>query len=153
MPARCTSKVPARCTRTHTRNPAPGCFSSPANDSPTPRAVGSQSAGWTLVAFLDSYSFPLSFSPPHSPLQLLAFFSLLPPLTFSFAPQLPSSPPSSCLLGPLMGRRATHGRTRKLTFFPILLQTFWTPTTLQPPSDSCAEMCQVDSHLKCRQVF
>ena len=103
-----------------------------ANDSPTLRAVGSHSPGWTLVAFLDSYSFPLSFSPPPSHLQPLAFFSLPPPLTFSFAPQLPSSPPSSCSLGPLMEQWVSQERR----ISPIQLPTSWTPTPpLQPPSD------------------
>ena len=97
-----------------------------ANDSL--RAVGSQSAGWTLVAFLDSYSFPLFFSPPPP-----AFFFLLPPLT-SFDPQLLSSPPSSCLLALLMEQWATHGRRQKPIFSPTL-PTYWTPTTIQPPSD------------------
>ena len=120
--------MPAQCT--HTSNPAPGCFYSPANpcNSPTPAPVGSQSPEWTLVAFLDSYSFPLSFSPPH-----LVFFSLLPPLT-SFAPQLPSSPPSSCSPALLMEHWATHERRQKPIFSPPR-PTSWTPTTLQPPSD------------------
>ena len=108
-------------------NPANPC------NSPTPAPVGSQSPEWTLVAFLDSYSFPLSFSPPH-----LVFFSLLPPLT-SFAPQLPSSPPSSCSPALLMEHWATHERRRKPIFSPPR-PTSWTPTTLQPPSDSYAEM-------------